>query len=269
MIMRSVATSFLLYLILSFQTFAFAKNDIKTGLQLLPEGNPNVDGASPYLTYEFDLSKERFYIFVPKNYTGSQPFGVLVYLDPSNGAIMPPGWGDILQERKLIFISPMNAGNEQAVARRAGLAVISAYKLMEMANIDASRIYVSGLSGGARIASYVSFIHPDLFTGVIAICGTGFPSKVDRVKATMKDYDYGYFTIDDKLAEEAKERVRFVLVTGKNDFRYGNILDLYNGGFLKYDYAVKLLDVPGMGHAICSPQTLGEGLDFLDMKRSK
>jgi hypothetical protein len=47
-------------------------------------------------------------------------------------------------------------------------------------------------------------------------------------------------------------------------FRYGNIRDIYTGGFRTDGYAVKLMDVPGMGHALCSPQTLNDGIAFCD-----
>jgi hypothetical protein len=43
-------------------------------------------------------------------------------------------------------------------------------------------------------------------------------------------------------------QVRFVLITGSNDFRRGNILDIYHGGFSREQFQAKLFDVPGMGH---------------------
>ena len=132
----------------------------------------------------------------------------------------------------------------------------------DLANIDTNRVLVGGFSGGARIASFLAFAHPELFAGVLAICGVGFIRKVDRVKATRTD-EYGYFTIDARHTAAAKERVRFVLVTGSKDFRYGNIQDIYEGGYVKDGYHAKLLDVPGMAHTLCPAMTLRDGLAFL------
>ncbi len=73
--------------------------------------------------------------------------------------------------------------------------------------------------------------------------------------------------LDPRRADEAKQKVKFVFVTGPDDFRHGNILDIYKGGFLKDGYQVKLLDVPGMGHAICSAESLSEGLGFLEKRK--
>jgi hypothetical protein len=100
---------------------------------------------------------------------------------------------------------------------------------------------------------------------VFSVCGVDFPRKVPRVKAT-KDDEYGYFSLGEEEVAEARKRVKFVLVTGSKDFRYGNIMDIYAGGFQKDGYTVKLIDVPGMDHAICSPKALRDGISFLDKK---
>jgi hypothetical protein len=59
-------------------------------------------------------------------------------------------------------------------------------------------------------------------------------------------------------------RVRFVLITGTNDFRRGNILDVFDGGFAREGFQAKLLDVPGMEHDICSGEILSAALDFIE-----
>jgi predicted esterase len=173
--------------------------------------------------------------------------------------------GESSSGAKLIFIAPQKVGNNQTVARRAGLAILAAVKMQELIALNTNRIYAAGFSGGARMASYAAFIRPSLFSGVLGMCGAQFPAKVPRVKATRTD-DYGWFTLGEPQIAEAKKKVRFVLVTGSNDFRYGNILDIYAGGFQKDGYAVKLIDVPGMQHTTCPASALRDGLLFLDQK---
>ena len=106
------------------------------------------------------------------------------------------------------------------------------------------------------MACYVAFLRPTMFSGVVAICGAEYCRQVPRVEATRND-PYGYFPLEQRRADEAKQKVRFVLVTGAEDFRYGNILDLYKGGFRKDGYEVRLLDVPGMEHTICRGEAAG------------
>jgi hypothetical protein len=239
---------------------------IRTGIQALPGALPNIGEKASGFEWSFNLSQEKFFISVPISYAGHQPFGVFVFISPSDECTaVPPGWGTVLQQKNLIFIAPQNAGNNQPTSRRAGLAVLAASKLLEMAKLDTNRVYAAGFSGGARVASYVSFLRPTLFSGVFAVCGVDFPRKVPRVNATKED-DYGYFSLGEQQMNETKKNVKFVLVTGSKDFRHGNILDIYAGGFRKDDYAVKLIDVPEMDHAICSPNALSQGIVFLDKK---
>jgi hypothetical protein len=243
---------------------AFAQSRLKTGLQSLPGKLPPVKSKINGVQYDFDLSQEKFYIYVPDNFSDTESYGLFVFLSPNDDfAALPPGWEKVLQKRKLICIAPQKIGNSQDISRRVGLAVIAALKISEFAKIDKSRIYVAGLSGGARVASYAAFAHPDLFDGVFAVCGVNFCRKVPRVKATRTD-EYGYFSIDKQHADAAKARVKFALVTGSKDFRYGNILDIYNGGFVPDGYKVKLFDVPGMEHQICSAQILNAGLNWFE-----
>ncbi|HVM60600.1 MAG TPA: PHB depolymerase family esterase [Verrucomicrobiae bacterium] len=243
-----------------------AQTTLKTGLQTLPGDAPAIRDKAPFLQYDFDLSRETFFVAVPKNYSGKEPFGLLVFMSPSDiFNRVPTGWGPVLEKRKLIFVAPQNVGNNQQTARRAGMAVVCAHKLPRLANIDTNRIYVAGLSGGARIASWASFAHPRLFSGVCSICGVNFCRKVPRVQATETD-EYGYFSIDTPRIRETKRRVRFALVTGSKDFRHGNILDIYIGGFLPDGFQAKLLDIDGMPHALCPAPVLDEALGFIESR---
>jgi hypothetical protein len=58
--------------------------------------------------------------------------------------------------------------------------------------------------------------------------------------------------------------VRFALITGSQDFRRGNILDIFNGGFSPDGFKARLFDVPGMPHDTADGQTLSAALDFIE-----
>ena len=53
---------------------------------------PKLKGKSAELQYEFDLAKETFEIFVPKNYSGGEPFGLFVFIDSQNQMMQPKEW---------------------------------------------------------------------------------------------------------------------------------------------------------------------------------
>jgi len=235
-----------------------------SGVQILRGALPQIENRDANLTYDFELAGEKFFLRVPSSYTGVQPYGLLVFMSPVDDfTSLPPGWAGVLDSNRLLFVAPQMVGNNQPIARRAGMAVVAARKIQEMAAVDPKRIYVGGLSGGARIASYAAFVHPELFRGVIGVCGVNFPGRVERVKATEPD-DYGWFEIDEARKELVRRQTKFVIVTGSKDFRHGNLLDIFHGGYSKDGYAVKLIDVPGMEHAMCKDRQLTEALTFLD-----
>lgn len=235
-----------------------------SGIQALEGPIPQIESKDPNLTYDVNLDGEKFFVRYPSGYNSAFPHGLLVFLSPSDEfADIPPGWASILDKNKLIFVAPLSVGNKQPRGRRAGMAVVAARKFQEMATIDAKRIYVGGFSGGARVAAYAAFAHPDLFRGVLAICGIDFPGKVEKIKATEKD-EYGWFGLDDARKESARQQIKFVIITGAKDFRYGNLLDILQGGFEKNGYAAKLIDVPGMEHTICEGKQLAEAISFFE-----
>ncbi len=119
------------------------------------------------------------------------------------------------------------------------------------------------------MSGLLGFYQPDIFRGTIQNCGADFYARVATVYATSwvstTGQPYGRFNATaDEIARA--RRVRFVLITGANDFRRGNILDIYKGGFARQHFAAKLIDVPGMDHAICDAATLSAALDFLGSK---
>jgi predicted esterase len=230
-------------------------------------GNLTPKHQDQNISYALDPSKERFVVYVPDNYTGATPFGLVVFTAPADIAGIPFGWESVLKARNLMFIAAENSGNDRERARRMGLAVLGALEMMKHYQIDPSRVYASGFSGGARVAGFLGFFQSDLFRGTIQNSGADFYRPVAKVYATSPTdtagQPYGIFHATAAEVEAAK-RVRFVLVTGSNDFRRGNILDVYYGGFAKSGIESKLLDVPGLGHDICDGQTFSAALDFIE-----
>jgi len=222
---------------------------------------------NPNVNYAPDPGKERFVVYVPENYTGATPFGLVVFIAPGNVAEVPLAWKSVLQARNLMFIASQDSGNELQRSWRMGLAVLGAQEMMKHYRIDPSRVYASGFSGGARIAGKLGFFQPDLFRGTIQSGGADFYRPVAKVYATSSidtmGNPYGIFLATTAEAEAAR-RVRFVLITGSDDFRRGNIRDIFNGGFAKSGIQSKLIDVPGLGHEICDGQTFSAALDFIE-----
>ncbi|MDD2710484.1 MAG: hypothetical protein PHV34_21100 [Verrucomicrobiae bacterium] len=227
--------------------------------------NPSIVRKNAGVQYSFDLSKEEFFIHVPKNHSPSTPFGVLIFIHSGDSMELPEGWDRILASRKLIFMAPQKAGNSQAGGRRLGLPLIGVLKLMEKYAIDRERVFAAGLSGGGRTAIRMAFLHPEWISGVVSCCGADYIAPIQWKRGPPKD-NYGLFPVDPISAVMARCRTRFALITGPGDFRHNPILDLYEDGFVKNRFMAGLFDIPGMGHSLCSTETLEQALEFIEKK---
>jgi hypothetical protein len=261
----------LLLVILSSRVFS-----AETTSDSVKPGEPTMvhfDGALPAVTgkvgevqYNYDLTKENFEVFVPTNYSSREAFGLFAFIDSQNEMSIPKEWMSLMERNKLICLIPQRIGNDQPPARRLGLTLVGILKMTEQYRIDSKRIFVSGYSGGARCSVHLAFLHSDLITGNISICGADFYEPVPQVKATDVQ-GYGPWPVRADRAAGAKAKARFVFITGDKDFRHGNILDIYAGGFVRNNFQARLIDVPGMGHQLCKPEALQDAVSFLDDRR--
>lgn len=247
-----------------------AQAESRIGTFFVNFGGPNLtpNRLSSHLAYNLDPTKERYLVHVPASYSGKDSYGVIVFIDAGDEInSLPAGWETGLDIRKYIFVAAQNSGNDQARARRLGLAVLGALEIAKQYRVDPNRVFVAGFSGGARMAGMLGFYQSDLFRGTIQNCGADFYRSVPIVLATSQvdtaGRPYGLLEASQEDVVAAKQ-VRFALVTGSGDFRRGNILDIFHGGFEPDGFQTKLFDVPGMGHDICDVRTLIRILDFLE-----
>ena len=101
---------------------------------------------SPNVAYDLLPGNEKYFMYVPPSYTGSEPYGLIVFTYADPQARLPVGWQPVLDARKYIFVAAENAGNDQPHARRLGLAVMGALKVIESYHIDPNRVYAAGFS---------------------------------------------------------------------------------------------------------------------------
>lgn len=259
---RHSATLLIIVILASFSAYGAMKD----GIQVLPGETIQPAVKNSGIDYNINLANERFDVHIPFGHNATSPFGLLVFIAPSDEIVVPPQWKSALKEQRLAWIAPQKAGNKQFVSRRAGLAVAAALKMIDELKLNSNRVYISGFSGGARCACSTAFRHPEIFSGCIAICGAEFYKPVPKKEATRND-EYGVFKLPGELAERDKHNLYFALITGKTDFRYGNMMDIYKGGFEPNGIKSKLMDINGMGHQLCTGQTLSEAIKFVDQKR--
>jgi dienelactone hydrolase len=223
---------------------------------------PRVANRAAGVDYNFNLAQESFEVFVPRNYSDKEAFGIFAFMDSGDSMTMPREWAAVMEKEKLICLIPQRIGNNQPFSRRVGLTLIGILKTIERYKVDPRRIYTGGLSGGGRCSLQLAFLHNDVIAGNISICGANFYQPVPKVHAADNS-DYGVWPIPPDRIAAAKKRVRFAFITGAKDFRYGNILDIYHGGFVQNGFQARLIDQPNMGHQLCSAESLLEAFHFV------
>jgi dienelactone hydrolase len=215
------------------------------------------DAVPPY-----DVTKEKFKLVVPKSYAHTAKWGLFVYINADDTPGLPGEYEAVLEKRKLIAVAPYKAGNGRNIFDRFRMGVDAAFTLQKRFNIDPARVYVSGFSGGARVASMMAVAYADLFSGAIPFCGVNFYTEIPSEAG--KHWPIGYIPVDEAL-KIAKASGRYVLVTGEKDFNLANTRAVFEHGFKQEGFRhAKLLEVPGMSHSPAPAEWLEKGLEFLD-----
>ncbi len=189
----------------------------------------------------------RWQLYVPDSYDAGKPAGVMVYVSPTRRGGPKPGWKDALDDRNMIWIAALDAGNKKPVVERALKAVFATTFVAQKYEVDSDRVYVSGFSGGGKTAARVAATQPEIFKGAVYICGVEFwqdqPPKIDKVRA-----------------------MHHVFLSGSNDFNQDETRKVHR----KYKQAgvenSRLVVVRNMGHELPPTKYFAEAIDYLDSR---
>ena len=156
------------------------------------------------------------------------------------------------------------SGNPRNIFDRIRLAVAANVGMRERFNVDGRRVYVSGHSGGGRLASMLGVAYADMFSGAIPFMGVNFYTDIPA--GDDKTVYGANFIPDDEVLGIAKRFCRYALVTGEKDFNRSGTRTLFEQGFKKEGFAnVLYLEAPGVAHNLPSAKWLEQGLEFLDV----
>jgi predicted esterase len=197
---------------------------------------------------DYDLSNESFEVFVPESYKTGEKWGLFVWVSPGGGGRLHENWREILEKHKLIWIGPNKVGNERAIWCRMGLAIDAVHNMKKNYDLDPNRIYISGASGGGRIASMLGVCYPDIFKGGIYMIGCNFYKEMTAPNSGGKVWHRGYAPPPATILMQAKKSVAHVLLTGETDPNREQT-HVYYDEFKKDGFAsVTYIEVPKMGH---------------------
>ncbi|MCC3860222.1 alpha/beta hydrolase family protein [Pseudemcibacter aquimaris] len=245
--MRSL--HFLLCYIALFSISVSQETEIKTGSYIINSTTTEIAGQNIATTNQAIIphdEKLTWEITVPDNYSSENPPGILIYISPENEINIPRGWLDITKEKNLIWIAARNSGNDIYTMKRILLAMTGIQYVQDRYKLDLNRIYITGFSGGGRVASIMASQNPNIFKGAIYNCGVNFWNNVS-----------------DNNLDMIKEN-RYVFITGSEDFNLNDTRQVYS----KYKKAgvssVDLMVIPRMGHSNPRSSRLKRAIEFLD-----
>lgn len=125
--------------------------------------------------------EEQFDLYVPSQ-APTAGYGVLVFVPPVARFAVPAEWTAVLDDAGIIYIAARRSGNRQdTLDRRIPLALHAYEHVRTRYRLDPQRVFVSGFSGGSRVAQRIAVGYPDVFRGVLLIGGSdpigadGFP----------------------------------------------------------------------------------------------
>jgi hypothetical protein len=168
-------TLFCLFMLLN-SIFGYSQNK-----QSLPKG---VIVDSVKIT---NTANESYAIYLPKQYVKEVPSAIVFIFDPdARGKIGIEPFVLAAETYNYILVCSNNSKNGPAdinlgIANRLFDSVFSEY------SIDSSRLYISGFSGGARLAGTIA-ISSGAFQGVIA-CGASF-NRIDKFSLQGSNFSY-------------------------------------------------------------------------------
>lgn len=221
--------------------------------------------ALPKNAQEITIGDETFEVYVPPTYSHDVPHGLMVWISPGDDGGPHPPWHPVLDEHALIWVGANNSGNDRNwLVRRLPLAFDALHNMRKRYHIDPNRLYIAGHSGGGRCASRIALHYPDLFSGALYVNGMDNWVRVGKPGATGKSWGASFPSPSSKDMRMARNRGRYVLMTGDDDFNREQTKAYYDALYEKELKEVLYLQVTGGGHDVPSAAWFAQAIEFLD-----
>jgi len=115
-------------------------------------------------------------LYIPSNYESNKAWPVIFGMDPVARGIKPVQVFKAFAEHYGYVVAGSNNSRNGPIEKSLPAVNAMISDVAHRLHIDNKRIYLTGFSGGARLATYLA-VKEHMITGVIA-CGAGFPSNL-------------------------------------------------------------------------------------------
>jgi hypothetical protein len=211
--------------------WAFAVQGFGAGSDKLPAG--------------FDSTKQRYQLFVPKQYKAGSSWPLVLFISASDQPGGWEAWQKLCEKEGVFFCSPFAAGNNVQPGQRTRIVLDVLDDVRRTYSIDPDQTYLSGFSGGARMACAIGFALPEYFGGIVPLCGTNPPAGPTYLRHRLQD------------------RFSVAFVTGEKDFNRKENEEYMAPWLKELGVRSKVWVVPKLGHAIAPADVLREAYAWL------
>jgi predicted esterase len=202
---------------------------------------------------DYDSRRQHYQLFVPRDYDPAKQWPLVVFVSPGDDPLGWRHWQKTCEKAGALFCAPYAAGNSCPVGQRTRIVLDMLDDVRRAYKIDPDQTYLTGLSGGGRMACTIAFALTEYFGGVAPVCGTNPLPQLDALRHRVHD------------------RLSVAFVTGETDFNRKENEAYMTPLFADLGIRSKLWVVPKMGHAMPPSDVLGEVYDWLaaDLKHRR
>ncbi len=188
----------------------------------------------------YDSTKQKYQLYVPKGYTKDKPAGLVLFISAGDNPTGWTNWQKFCESQGVFFACPYGAGNGTPAGPRTRIILDVLDDVRRQYQIDPDQTYVTGFSGGGRMACAIGFALPEYFGGVIPLCGTNpIPGPAWQ-------------------RHRVEERLSVAFVTGAKDFNRKENEEYMFPWFQEINVRSKLWVMPNAGHVIPPAATVVE-----------
>jgi predicted esterase len=193
----------------------------------------------------FDSTRQKYRLFVPRAYDKDRPAALVLFISAGDTPAGWRSWQSYCEAHNVFFASPYAAGNTTPAGPRVRIVLDVLDDVRRAYKIDPDQTYLTGFSGGGRMACAIGFALPECFGGVAPLCGTN----------PLPGPAYQRQLIEDRLS--------VAFVTGEKDDNRKENEEFMAPWFQDIGVRSKLFLMAGAGHVIPPATMVNDIQDWL------
>mgnify|MGYP002778041582 CR=1 FL=1 len=195
---------------------------------------------------------ESYQLLLPQGFAVDQPQGLVLHLSASSMPNDYLAWQAVCQKHKLLYACPAGIGDDVHLGLRLKTALAVLDDLRQKVNLDPDRVYITGIGGGALVATMIAYGYPEFVGGVVAIGNA----------TSLRAEPY--------LRDRARERLSIALLAGQWDNGRHELERVRAKVLEQSDMTFKYTTVPNLhANTLPPPMVLDGTIAWLESNRAK